>query len=187
MRRNCRIQGIPRLSTLDEYVRIQLKPTRIIESANTDSDQIGSSRDLKVQRRPTISAKYSGNYVSRVRLRRVFLRRALQKLKLRRWHSHRRHMRRSTLPLTIAAMTLQRELRFAAALVSNSAAKATALSSHFFISHECELHITIIVATVVPSLSREVAAECTGSAFPLVFPRKVGVSILGGVKVDENM
>jgi hypothetical protein len=119
---------VPWLSALDEDVCVEAKPTWIVEGANSYPDDIGPARDLNVKWASALTTENARNLVAGIRLGAITPRRPAGNAEFSGRHAHRGNVWRSTLPLAVTAVALQRELWFATAFIAHGAAQASTSS-----------------------------------------------------------
>ena len=123
-----RLIVVPGLGALHEDVGIRFEPTRVVQCANAKSDEVGSSRDLHIQRRAAVAAEYANDVVAAVGLRDVAFWRALEEAEALAGKAGGRHVCSATLALAVAAMAAQSEDRLAHGFVTDCATEAAACS-----------------------------------------------------------
>src|SRR5215472_2837219 len=117
-----RVHLIPRLGAFDKDIGLRPKPARIVEADDANADQIGTGRDLCIKRAAANWAEHASDFVAAVGFGDVVLRLAVGDTELRRRHPNCGDIGTAALPLTVAAMALQRKHRLSRTFVADSAA-----------------------------------------------------------------
>lgn len=117
---------IPGLRAPHEDVGLRPEPARIVQGADSKTNQIRAGRNLHIERRAAIAAEDADDLVAAVCPRDVSPGRALEDAEPRAGHSGSGNMRRAALPLAVATMAAQGEDGVSDGFVADRAAQASA-------------------------------------------------------------